>query len=321
MRYLNTVLILVVTLLLTVSCNYRSSNLGTSGNPVKVAFMPRGDVDNVTKGADLFARQLEAETDLKVKTVISEDYISIIDGLHSGKIDLAIINPLGYLLARDWAGATAIYQLKGPGGRSVFKSAIITNHSSGINSIKDMDGKSIAYTNPYSVSGYFMPLVMLDKYNVTPSEIRFSGSFEDVIKDVYSGKISAGAIFYNESGYNSHISKALENSAGGQEKSEKSFKILALSDPIPTSPVVIRDKLGADVKSKLMSGLAKISAEQTTVKGLQEMYDSTGLAAVNEADFNRIEDVLAKQGRDIKETVPGALTFYKTHMWDEVPEP
>lgn len=76
--------------------------------------------------------------------------------------------------------------------------AIIVRKDSGIKTVEDLKGKSIAFVSESSNSGYSAPrAVLYDKFKMLPGndyKVAFSGKHDNSITGVYNGDYDAGAI-------------------------------------------------------------------------------------------------------------------------------
>jgi len=315
------VIVIGAFLLTAISCHKdRNKDLGMVDNPIKIAFMPSGEKGMMDKNAKIIADGLATSSGLKVESFVASDFVTIIDGLASKRFDIAFINSLGYLLARDMAGAEAVFQLKGSDGKMDYRSAIIALDDSGIDSVAKLNGKSFAYTDPYSMAGYIMPLALMTEKKVKPSSTSFTESYSDVIKRVYTGDIGAGAIYYHEHDPYGRIRDARAKLVEKLPDLIKKVKIVTLTDTIPNTPVVFRKNLPQETKTKLVEAFQKIAEDPKDMTALGKMYDSTGFGPANEESFNKIQKILRTLGKEVKEAVPGGVTYYKKHLWDHVPE-
>lgn len=302
------------------ACTNRDKNLGSEKNPVIVSFMPSATEDVMEKNADIFAKRLSEVSGLHVRAEVAEDFVSMVDKLGNKKADVAFINSLGYLLARDWSGASAIFQLKGVDGKMDYRSAIIAHTNSGINSIADLKGKSFAYTDPFSMSGYLMPLYMFTENGVKPGTTSFDGNYDVVVEKVFQKKTDGGAIYYHKPDPYGRVRDARERLITKYKDLLENVKVVALSDAIPNTPIVLRKALPEDAKVKITMAFATLSNDQTAIAALGKMYDATGFGPVDNASFKKIQEILKKLNKKIEEVVPGAVTFYKTHIWEITPE-
>lgn len=313
--------IITLTLSLTyTACKRRDKNLGSADNPVIIGFMPSAGEAVMKHGADVIAEHLSKSTGLTIKADVAKNFVSIIDRLGSKKLDVAFINSLGYLLAKDWSGAEAVLQLKGIDGEMFYQSAMIASADSGIKNISGFNGKRFAYTDPYSMAGYLMPFYTFMEKGVTPAKTSFLENYENVGESVYSGKTDGGAIYYHKPDPYGRIRDAREKLVPKYSDMLQKVVIVGLSGNIPNTPVVFRKRFPAGIKTRLKQGLESLNRDSIALAALAKMYDATGLGPVDETGFENIRDMLKKLGKNIEEVVPGAITFYKKHVWEIAPE-
>lgn len=302
------------------SCKFREeSKVGTESVPLKLAFMPAPVEDEVKAGARSVVDDLSKASGLKIELAVVKNYMAIIDGLASRTIDVAFINSLGYLLSHDWSGTKAVFQLKGEDGKNIYKTAIIARADSGIKTMKDINGRSFAFTDPYSMSGYLMPLYLLSENDVKPAKTVLAGGSSEVVEMVYSGQIDAGAIYYAEHDPDGRIHDARVKLVGKYPDMVDQVAIIALSPPIPTTPIVFRKGLMPDVVKKLEGAFGALNTDQEAIGLLYKMYGAKGILKADEKSYDGIRDILKKLGKNTEEVVPGAVDFYKTHVWDVAP--
>ena len=270
--------------------------------------------------ADVIAERLSEKTELNIKAEVAKDFVSMVDKLGSKKTDIAFINSLGYLLAKDWNGAEAVFQLKGADGNMYYQAAMITGSDSGIKDVKGFNGKSFAYTNAYSMAGYLMPLYIFNMNNVRPGSTSFLRNYESVIENVYTGKISGGSIYYHKPDPYGRIRDAREKLIPRYPDLLEKVVIANLSEDIPNTPVVFRKNIPPEIQKVLKQGLESLDKDNVALAALGKMYDATGLGPADEAGFDKIRGMLKKLGKSVEEVVPGAVTFYKTHVWEITPE-
>lgn len=315
------VLILSLTGSLTLaSCTNRDKNLGTEKNPIIISFMPSADEKVMEINAKTVADRLAEVSGLKFKVHLSDDFIGIVDRLGSKKADVAFINSLGYLLARDWSGAVAMFQLKGIDGKMNYKSALITNSSTGINRLSDFNGRSFGYTNSYSMAGYLMPLYMFTENDIKPAGTSFLESYNSVVESVYKKIVDGGAIYYHKPDPYGRVRDARAKLIVRYTDLLDKVKVIETSEPIPNTPIVYRKAIPTAVQKKLTEAFTTLSTDSKMIFALGNMYDATGYGPADSRSFNKILDILKKLNKKIEEVVPGALTFYKKHIWEVSPE-
>src|SRR5207244_11978359 len=95
-----------------------------------------------------------------VRVTVASDYAAVIEALRNHTADLAFVHPGGYVLASREAKARIVARNLWH-GKSTFTSRIYVRKDAGFKSLEDLRGKTIAFVDPASSSGYVYPMVML----------------------------------------------------------------------------------------------------------------------------------------------------------------
>jgi phosphonate transport system substrate-binding protein len=139
---------------------------------------------------------------------------------------------------------------------------------SGITSLDDMKGKSFAFGDPNSTSGYLIPSIEIPAEGYSMDEgkyfgkIAFSGGHEQTIVAVANGDFDAGVTWADglgewEEGYNSGaLRKASDSGVVDMEELVEIWK----SKPIPEGPIVLRKSLPAYTKMQMTALVASMKS-------------------------------------------------------------
>lgn len=144
---------------------------------------------------DYLARVLDRE----VKFIPVTDYPATVEGLASGHLDLVWYGGFTFVQARKRTGnAIPLVQREED---AHFHARFIARAGSGIRSLEDLRGRTVAFGSPASTSGHLMPRYYLLQAGIDPerdfARVAFSGAHDATAKWVESGKVDAGAL--NES--------------------------------------------------------------------------------------------------------------------------
>ena len=102
-----------------------------------------------------------------VKVEIGTSYTATIEAMRAGKVDAAEFGPLSYVLAHQVAGAEAVATYADKDGNpDTYTASIVTWPGSGITTLKDVAGKTFAYSDPASTSGHLFPALGLAKAGI-----------------------------------------------------------------------------------------------------------------------------------------------------------
>lgn len=137
---------------------------------------------------------------------IAPDLETMAQWLASGEVDLYFDSPYATMIVIDQAGGQPILR-RWKGGDATYHSVIFAHAETGFTTLADLQGQIMALEEPYSTSGYMLPLSELIQANMSPllkesegaavgtDEIGYLFSGEDVntIQWVLSRRVVAGA--------------------------------------------------------------------------------------------------------------------------------
>jgi phosphonate transport system substrate-binding protein len=305
---------IALTLFSLSACGKGEKTLGTESNPVSFYFMPLKGEAVFDRNARSIENFIKAKTDLSVKAVPSPDFITIIKALGQKKADIAFTNTLGYLLAHDWAKAEAhLIPLYGDVYTS-YRGEILVRADSSIENLTDLNGKTIAYADPYSTGGYIYPLKLLNERAVKPGKSVFAGGHKKAVELLYDGKVDAAAVYHTKPSDEGLARDARMEIADDHPDVISKIRILALTDPIPNGPIATRDGLPDNIKTALVGALVEFAKTPEGRHSLNELYNMTGLAVANDADYDGVRKTLQELGKSVQEVVPGGISFFRTYI-------
>ncbi len=177
------------------------------------------------------------------------DYAGVVEAIRSGNVEFARFGPATYALARRVMGdrVMAFARDRDDQGETGYYSVAFVKADSPWRRIEDLRGRSFAFADPNSTSGFAFPSYFLRKAGFDPgtffSRTGFSGSHEQSVIAVLNGTYDAGATFWSN-----------ERRGNIQRMEEKgmvppgSTRIVWTSPIIPNSPWVMRTDLPEDLR-------------------------------------------------------------------------
>lgn len=240
--------------------------------------------------------RMEKLTGKKIQFFMPTSYASVVEGLLSKFVDVAVLGPYTYVIANEKDPTVEVFatyakkpghlQEEGPGYRGV----LISKKGSKFTSIESLKGSVLGLTDPGSTSGNLMPRVSfskvigedLDKYF---GKVAYTGSHELSAVAVMKGKVDAAFV----------ASHRFDNVVNKGEASLDGINVLWSSDPIPQDPFVYRNTLCEDVKASIREtflGLKDAPEAQNFLKNVK----SNTFVAMSSKDYNIIRDL--KKAKD-----------------------
>jgi phosphate/phosphite/phosphonate ABC transporter binding protein len=205
--------------------------------PLTLVFTPSRDPTALKEAGDAFAQTLTRVSGVRIRALVASDYAGVIEALRSRRVDLAFVHPVGYVLANREAGCQIlvrdIWQ-----GKTAYTARFYVRKDRGIKQVADLRGKTIAFVDPASSSGYIYPMVFLMKEGLVRDrdpksffkEALFSGTHEAALQAVLHGRVDAAASFDEAPELHLKIPRSWRSSAGSARR-RRSQKRASAPDP------------------------------------------------------------------------------------------
>ena len=259
-----------------------------SARELVMGLIPADNNEEMIKTFEPMRAYLEKKLGQKVKMFTATDYAGVIEAMKKKRVDIAWFGPLSYYLAEQEAGAEAFAVGIREGSNSpTYKSIIVTPCDSGIKTIMDLKGKSVAFVDPASTSGGLMPTYMV-KHATGMMPQEFFGKF------TYAGSHDAAELAVK----NKTVDAAADNDITYPKMLEKglitkeSNCIIAESTPLPGSPLVYRGDLPKKLKAEIRDAILNADKEiKVTGYGKISHY-----VAVGPKDYQSIRDMVKELG-------------------------
>ena len=239
---------------------------------------------------DQFGKLLAAKLGCDVKIQITTTYTTEIEAMRQGKLEVAELGPFGYELAKkEVPGLTAVAQFGSADGKPVtYWASIVTWKGSGINSLMDLKGKSFAFADPASTSGYLMPSYGMKSVGLdAKKDVKgfFAGTHTASFEALRNRKVQAGEI--------NSDTLTLAKSKGWWKASD--YITLWKSQPLPLDPIVIDPKIKDPLRKHLVNALQSLElAPPMKADALKVMGDATRLVPATDATYGYVADVMKK---------------------------
>ncbi len=211
-----------------------------------VGFIPAEDARAMIRQSKPIADKLSKAVGMKVEMFVGSDYNATIEALRAGHIDVALLGPFSYVLATTQAeveafAITVTAKTMQPGYHSI----IITQKSSPINSLQDIKGRTYAFVDPGSTSGYMVPATAFVIAGIEPEkdfkQVMYSGGHDASIVAVAEGKVEAASV----------ADRILERAFAKGFAKRDQIKVIWESQLIPNDPMLYRTNLPEDLKKKI----------------------------------------------------------------------
>lgn len=288
--------------LATVGCTFKKAEVGTAENPVKLFFVPSVDAKVIDSNSKIMKEWLEKNTPYKFEIKIPQSYIAVIEAFGSKGADVAALNTSGYIKAHEKYGAEArLIVLRH--GKKTYQSQFIAKKGR-FKTLSDLEGKRVAFVDAASMSGYLLPLKMLQDAGVKlGGDPIFAMKHDNVVSMVYQGQTDAGATFYSPPDEKEGIQDARRLVRTQYPDVEEKIEIVQLTDEIPNDPIVFRKDLPEELKSKLTDAFLAMVKTPEGLEAFKAVYGVTGIERATDADYESVRQMIAKLGAVGREAI------------------
>ncbi len=199
---MNRKLLIVVVLLLSVVMStqvalMQDGDLGSETNPIQVYFVPSVEAATITTGGEVMAAALEEATGLNFEVFVPTSYAATVEAMCASPTNsMGFIPAAGYVIANNRCGvqvsAAAVRR-----GWPAYWAAYIVRRDSDIYVMGDLEGRSWAYPDSGSTSGFIAPSVELTAAGIEAGERVETGGHNQTVLAVYNGEAEFGTTFYS----------------------------------------------------------------------------------------------------------------------------
>ncbi|MEQ8194637.1 MAG: phosphate/phosphite/phosphonate ABC transporter substrate-binding protein, partial [Rhodospirillales bacterium] len=174
---------------------------GSKNNPVRVIMVPAeiGSKDTLSDYRPVFnaiTEKFGIHFDLK----LGDSYGAAVQGLCGDQADIGWYGPVTFGQAYDMCGAELL-AVDVKKGNAVYYSGIYARTDSGLKTLKDLKGKSLAVGDPNSTSSFNFPFAMVLAAKLDPArdlkKIVIAGSHNNSIAALKEGRVTAAAASFN----------------------------------------------------------------------------------------------------------------------------
>ncbi len=210
---------------------------------------------------DRYTRLLSERLGIKASFVQASDYAGIVQAMASKQIELAVVGASAYASMYDETGGNVepLVTNREIDGSTGYFAALFVRADSPYKTLGDLKGKTVAYPDPNSTSGYLFPRAFMRQRGIDPDAFfgksGFSGGHNQTVVAVLHKQYDAGLTWTSgvgdpKEGYSRGTFRIMA-AARPLELDMKDIRVIELFGPIPNGPTVVRKDLPQELKDRL----------------------------------------------------------------------
>ncbi|OQX72011.1 MAG: phosphonate ABC transporter substrate-binidng protein [Candidatus Cloacimonas sp. 4484_275] len=294
MKYLKMVFLLLV--LLAIGCS-KKGELGSKSNPIKMYFVPSMEAGKIITSGKEVADYIHEKTGYYFDIAVPTSYAAVIEAMGTKETDIAWLATFAYVLAHEKYDAE-VGLMTVRRGLKKYRGQFVARSDGKINSLEDINGKVIAYTDAASTSGYIYPSALLKEKNIKPGKTMFAGGHPQAILAVYQGTADVGCTYWSPPDENGVPQDArfavLDTYPDVMEK----IKIIGFTEWIPNDTVTFRKGFPEDMKEKIIVSLLEYAKTEKGKKVLNNLFNISDFVRADDSEYDIVRKTLATLGKD-----------------------
>ncbi|MBF0672688.1 MAG: phosphate/phosphite/phosphonate ABC transporter substrate-binding protein [Salinibacterium sp.] len=268
-----------------------------SADIIRIATLPTGDDPTAVNPIEELGALIEAETGREVEIIDAPDYLGVVEAVRADHVDIALMSAFPSALAVNTGEVDAL--MTWPGSPDPVSKCYVLADSP-IQSVEELKGKTVAFADPGSSSGFFMPVHLLDSVGLERDadyDALFTGGHDRSAIAVKEGQVDAACTA-------TMLTKMLGTDFFPFEEGD--IRFIGESIPMDVSMAVIASQAMSDAKrDALLEALPKVFVEEN--KDALGVYAEAGMMGVDPVlapgrdAFQSLVDVAAVAGVDISD--------------------
>jgi phosphonate transport system substrate-binding protein len=251
---------------------------------------------------------LASTFDIPVRLFAASDYAGVLQAFSAGQIEVASMGPSVY--AGTWIDTNGrVEPLLVPeerDGSISYIAVMVTRADSGITDLAGMRGKSLAWADANSTSGYLVPRFALRRQNIAVesgqyfSRTGFGGGHEQAVVAVLQRQYDAAVTWASgqgdlEQGFSRGNLRAMVDKG---MLNMRDLRIIWNSDPIINGPLTVRRELPQAFKDDIANFHLALPKTHPQIYEQIERGGGTGYRTVTHAQFQFLVDMRREEAAE-----------------------
>ena len=254
------------------------------------SMIPKKDIDEQLREYQPLMSLLSEGLGVPVEMVRASSYQSVMDSLTSGAVDVAVLGPAAYIQAHqrnpDIEAFASLAVAAGhytPAG-SFYSSILIVDRNSPFETAEDLQGSTVALTDPDSTSGALIP------------ETRFADHIGQPLRRFFAGQVYAGS---HDKAMDALLASKVEAAFVSSSRVDEyvtrgtidrdRFRVIWRSEPLHYDPFVFRAGLCQAFKSNIIRVMTTPSEQR---RRFLESQQATEITRVKHESYAPLESLI-----------------------------
>lgn len=257
-----------------------------------IGLLPGESAPTVMRINEPLRAYLQTRLGLPVEIVVGANYAATGEALRFGRLDIAYLGPVTYILQSRRAKLEPFARPTHADVGPTFQAVVIVPADSSTQTLADLKGKEVAFGDPASTSGTWVPRYMLLEAGLVSGRdytLRVLGAHDAVAMAVANRKADAGG-----------LSMPIYNRLIREQKLDPAtVRVLADSPPIPEYMWTFREGLEPAFKEEIRQAFLDV-----TDPAALQVFRAVAFIPAVDSDVDRVRLWIEAIGKSAPGTVP-----------------
>lgn len=259
------------------------------------------DADRLAR-VDGYKKLLEATFMVPVKLMVAADYAGVIQAFAAKQLEIAYMSPAAYAAAwiESKGDVRPLSVTQEQDGSTSYVAMMYTRADSGITSLAEMKGHSLAWADPNSASGYLLPRSEFRAMGIDPepgkyfSRTGFAGGHEQAVIAVLNKQYDAGVTWTSGQGdpAQGYTRGALRMMVDKKMLDMKDLRVIWISRPILNGPLTVRKSTPIAFQEDMLAFHLALPVTHPDIYRSVDMGKGKGWVPVDHAAYQPFIDML-----------------------------
>ena len=253
-----------------------------------------------------YQKLLESTFGVPTKALAAADYAGVIQAFAAGQIEVAYMSPAAYAAAwlESKGRVRPLLTTVEKDGSISYLSVMYVRADSGITDLAGMKGKSLAWADPNSASGYLIPRAEFRAAGIDPAtyfgRTGFAGGHEQGVVAVLGGQYDGGVTWTSGQGDEAagYTRGSLRTMVEKGMLDMSKLRIIWRSRPITNGPLTVRSDTPKEFQDDMLAFHLALPTEHPEVYQAVNMGSGPGFKRVSQEDYTPFVDMLKAEAAE-----------------------
>ncbi|WP_100012778.1 phosphate/phosphite/phosphonate ABC transporter substrate-binding protein [Lentibacillus sediminis] len=255
-----------------------------------IGFVPSQDSETIADTVEPLAERLGEELGIEVQGQVMTNYNALVEAMGANQVQVGFIPAFGYVLANEQYGVEVILKSIRYGS-GTYKAQYLVRSDSGIESLADLEGKTWAYADQGSTSGYLFPA------NQLMQEFGYETATE-LQEDFFGGVVQSGghdnsaiAVYEGDADVATTFDDVRTELEEEYPDVMEELSVLTYTNEIPNDTISVTKELDDEFVQQIKEVFLSFNEDEEMIQIMNDVYNWDAIDEATDEEYQVVKDV------------------------------